>query len=659
MLVDCGWVDVTHFENISGAGQSFSAVEFYGIKFRATDPTDEVEYDYEVGFFGATETVFELRKIPTQPANAAPTASAGPDQTVASAAAVTLDGTASSDPDAGQTITYAWSQTEGDAVTLSDATAASPSFTAPTLNPGDTAVELIFQLIVTDNLGLASTADVVTITVEAPANQAPTASAGPDQTVASAAAVTLDGTASSDPDAGQTITYAWSQTEGDAVTLSDATAASPTFTAPTLNPGDPEVVLTFQLIVTDNLGLASTADVVTITVVSGVSVALSGGPDAITGTDPFTVTATFSTNVTGFDDLANDVDVTNGSVTDISGSGAVYTLTIAPTGNGDVSIFIPAAAAQEDRDDGFVNPNSASDTLRIGNRIVEITERAISSFMLGRANNLASNQPRLSRFLRGEGCGSFNASGNDAGGSLEGCATQGNVWTEITASWGNGSSYSLGTIGAHQFINENFLLGGMVQFDRATDDRNNARGTGWMVGPYFAAKMAEQPLYFEGRLLYGQTSNRISPLGTYTDGFSTERWLAQLRAEGEIQQETITWIPLLDFTHTRDRSRAYTDSLGNAIGSQSVALTQLTSGMDFRVPLQSDAGSLELTGGASAIYSSTRGGSADFENGRGRVHMGMNWDSGQGTTVRAGTFYDGIGSRFRSVGGNLGVDIRF
>lgn len=290
---------------------------------------------------------------------------------------------------------------------------------------------------------------------------------------------------------------------------------------------------------------------------------------------------------------------------------------------------------------------------------VEDTERAITSFMLGRANQLTSNQPRLTRFLRGDGCGTFNASGTDAGGSLNGCASQGNVWSEITASWGNGSSYALGTIGAHQYINENFLLGGMVQFDRATDDRNNARGTGWMVGPYFAAKMAEQPLYFEGRLLYGQTKNKLTPIGTYTDSFETKRWLAQLRAEGEIQQETITWIPLLDFTHTRDRSKSYTDSLGNVIGSQSVALTQLTSGLDFRMPLQSDTGTLELTGGASAIYSSTKGGSADFENGRGRVHMGLNWDSGQGTTVRAGAFYDGIGARHRSVGGNLGVDIHF
>jgi hypothetical protein len=101
---------------------------------------------------------------------------------------------------------------------------------------------------------------------EAPANQAPQAYAGPDQTVASATApVTLNGTGSSDPNAGQTLTYAWTAPAG--ITLSNATAASPTFTAPTLAVGAANQTLTFSLIVTDNLGLASTADSVTITVV--------------------------------------------------------------------------------------------------------------------------------------------------------------------------------------------------------------------------------------------------------------------------------------------------------------------------------------------------------------------------------------------------------
>ncbi|MEZ5797765.1 MAG: autotransporter domain-containing protein [Paracoccaceae bacterium] len=54
-------------------------------------------------------------------------------------------------------------------MTLSSTTAAQPSFTAPTLGANDAAVTLTFQLVVTDNHGNASTADTVTVTVNAPA----------------------------------------------------------------------------------------------------------------------------------------------------------------------------------------------------------------------------------------------------------------------------------------------------------------------------------------------------------------------------------------------------------------------------------------------------------------------------------------------------------
>ena len=488
------------------------------------------------------------------------------------------------------------------------------------------------------------------------ANVAPTANAGPDLPVASGTApVTLDGTGSSDPDAGQTLTYAWTAPAG--VTLSDPTAASPTFTAPTLAAGDADAVLTFSLIVTDNLGLASVADEVTITVISGPSVAISGGPDAITSTDPFTITAAFSKPVTGFDALASDVIVTNGSATGITGGPTIYTVTITPTGNGDVSITIPVAAAQ----DSVGNGNSASNTLVIGNQIVEITQEQIAGFMLGRANNLASNQPGLTRFLMGEGCGAFSANATEGSGSINGCVSRGNTWAEITSAWSGDDSYTLGTIGAHGFVNPNLLIGGMVQFDRAEDSANNASGTGYMVGPYFVAKAAEQPLYFEGRLLYGQTNNDISPLGTYTDSFETERWLAQLRATGEYKLQNTTLMPLLGFTYTDDTQKAYTDSLGNTIPGQTVSLMQITAGMDFSAPIQVQTGSLELNGGLSGIYSSSDGAAAapEFENWRGRTHLGLNYRLENGGTLSAKTFYDGLGTNYESYGASLGFDMKF
>ena len=103
-----------------------------------------------------------------QPPNTLPVANAGPDQTVASAAAVTLDGSASADADAGDTITYAWTQSSGTAVTLSSATAQRPGFTAPTLAIGAPSQALVFSLVVRDQRSGVSVADAVTITVTAP-----------------------------------------------------------------------------------------------------------------------------------------------------------------------------------------------------------------------------------------------------------------------------------------------------------------------------------------------------------------------------------------------------------------------------------------------------------------------------------------------------------
>ena len=150
---------------------------------------------------------------------------------------------------------------------MSSTSAAQPTFTAPTLGANDAAVTLTFSLIVTDDKSNASTADTVSITVNPPANSAPTANAGADQTaVASAATVTLDGSGSTDPDTGDTLTYAWTKTAGPDVTLSSTSAAQPTFTAPTLGANDAAVTLTFSLIVTDDKSNASTADTVSITV---------------------------------------------------------------------------------------------------------------------------------------------------------------------------------------------------------------------------------------------------------------------------------------------------------------------------------------------------------------------------------------------------------
>jgi hypothetical protein len=82
-------------------------------------------------------------------------------------------------------------------------------------------------------------------------NAAPAASAGLDMMVLPGTFHNLDGFYSNDPDDG-IASYAWKQTSGPTVTLSDPTAMNPVFQAPSS-----PTTLTFQLVVTDKGGLQS------------------------------------------------------------------------------------------------------------------------------------------------------------------------------------------------------------------------------------------------------------------------------------------------------------------------------------------------------------------------------------------------------------------
>jgi len=99
---------------------------------------------------------------PAGGANLAPIANAGADQgPIEPYERVNLDGSGSSDPD-GPSVTYGWTQLSGPSVSLSSSFAVGPSFMAPAVLGGAT---LVFGLVVADQYGLASTQDIVNVTV--------------------------------------------------------------------------------------------------------------------------------------------------------------------------------------------------------------------------------------------------------------------------------------------------------------------------------------------------------------------------------------------------------------------------------------------------------------------------------------------------------------
>ena len=251
----------------------------------------------------------------------APTADAGPDQTVNEGDAVTLDGSGSSDPN-NDPLAYSWSQTSGQQVALAGADTASPTFTAPTVAAG---TDLVFTLNVT--AGSESHTDTVAIAVRDSESNAPTADAGPDQTVNEGDAVTLDGSGSSDPN-NDPLAYSWSQTSGQQVALAGADTASPTFTAPTVAAGTD---LVFTLNVT--AGSESHTDTVAIAVRDSESNAptADAGPDqTVNEGDAVTLDGSGSSDPNN-DPLAYSWSQTSGQQVALAGADTASPTFTAPT----------------------------------------------------------------------------------------------------------------------------------------------------------------------------------------------------------------------------------------------------------------------------------------------------------------------------------------
>ena len=110
--------------------------------------------------------------------NGLPIADAGPDQSAPEGSVVQLDGSGSSDPD-GDPLTFAWSQTTGPTVLLSNADTATPELVLPAVS-AETTFE--FELLVTDTRGGTGT-DRVLITAQNSLNDPPVADFNDPQAV--------------------------------------------------------------------------------------------------------------------------------------------------------------------------------------------------------------------------------------------------------------------------------------------------------------------------------------------------------------------------------------------------------------------------------------------------------------------------------------------
>lgn len=164
-----------------------------------------------------------------------------------------------------------------------------------------------------------------------------------------------------------------------------------------------------------------------------------------------------------------------------------------------------------------------------------------------------------------------------------------NLWTE-----GSFSSYenSSGTgtydgefgvvyVGIDYKFNGNNLIGILVQGDWAQEKNTtlntHVEGDGWMIGPYFASRLAGN-IYLDGRVAWGISENNIKPEGTYEDEFDTERWLANMTLTGTWTSGQWNFLPHMSISYIEEKQKSYVDSNGAPISAQKVDLGQMKLG---------------------------------------------------------------------------------
>jgi outer membrane autotransporter protein len=394
----------------------------------------------------------------------------------------------------------------------------------------------------------------------------------------------------------------------------------------------------------------------------------------------------------------------------LDGGTTVYTLTGTATNSAGVTAFTPISVSG--------GGHGAATTATTGPTAQQRTQRVISNFMSRRADQITANDPDLvDRLNGGAGGGSgpvaFSGSGNSSqtnvafstslrrmaragdasktkahkdlpgmmslgqgrrGAQSNGISSGFDVWMKGT--WAHAddatreSDIGLLYIGADYRMSPDMVFGLLAQFDWVEDkdatQNTDVDGTGWLAGPYIVARL-HQNLIFDARAAWGRSDNDISPLGTYTDSFDTDRWLLRGKLTGDFKEGAWSFAPHVAVIYFEEEQDAYTDSLGNLISSQTVSLGRLTFGPKVSYRWKNANGTTVAPYVAlKGIWDFEEAETVDIATGlalgsdevRARIEGGLAIQMPGGISLSGEGFYDGIGaSDFDAYGGSAKIRV--
>lgn len=278
-----------------------------------------------------------------------------------------------------------------------------------------------------------------------------------------------------------------------------------------------------------------------------------------------------------------------------------------------------------------------------------ITGNTAQAFQLNRLNQLLALQPDLANLI--------NNSQPQLGLTVSGkngtmaFATPGNapVWLRLDADWtraGSDDSHMvLASAGIQRQISTGLTLGAMVELHdtRATVGAAHWKGNGWLVGPY-AVWSAENGWAFQGSLLTGQSQDDLRLGNDKAKDIGGEQWIARAKLSRVFALgNNATATPSVTIDWGSEKADAFVTTGGTALRSQSTELTQITAGVDGKLPLSLANGQMTLTGGLYDVWSDTSSTSnAAYDGHRGRLRLGLDHVFVNGAVLSFAASADGL-----------------
>lgn len=223
----------------------------------------------------------------------------------------------------------------------------------------------------------------------------------------------------------------------------------------------------------------------------------------------------------------------------------------------------------------------------------------------------------------------------------------------------SGYSGLFGT-GVDYVFNRALLAGVSLSYDvsgqKSSAQGTEARGTGWLVGPYATVRLSDN-LFWQSRAAWGKAHNEVSPDATTTDSFGSTRWLASSKLTGRYQMSAWQLRPSVGVAYMEETSDGYTSANGSLVDSVKRRVGTASAGpeISYQYRLNPDV-LIEPRAGIEAIWTFARdisvGGNSAIVGGdaigpegmRGRAELGLRAMIVGGTVIDLSGAYDGIGA---------------